>query len=68
MDEIEVVELSNNGKRVFILTFSGEGDPVKALDYKIELLTTFIGRKDYHEFIDMNMDNPWVRVIIYGLV
>lgn len=68
MDEIEVVELSNNGKRVFILTFIGAGDPVKALGIKVEQLTTFIGRKDYHEFIDMNMDNPWVRVIIYDLV
>lgn len=67
MDEIEVVELSNNGKRVFILTFSGEGDPVRALDSKIVELTAWIGQKDYHEFVDMNMDNPWVRIVVYGL-
>jgi hypothetical protein len=64
MDEITIEELkNNNSKRVSILTYSGEGDPVSKLDDKIREYTN--GEK-YWEFIDMNMDNPWTRIIVFG--
>lgn len=49
--------------RVAILTYNGDGDPVMELDEKIKEYTK---GKEYREFIDMNMDNPRVRVIIFG--
>jgi len=64
MNEITVEELTNaNGLRVSILTYRGDGDPVKQLDDKIQQYTN---GKQYWEFIDMNMDNPWTRIIIFG--
>ena len=64
MEEIIVEELkNNNSKRVSILTYRGEGDPVMKLNKKIEEYTK--GEK-YWEFVDMNMDNTWTRVIVFG--
>ena len=64
MEEIRIEELSNYiFNRVSILTYIGEEDPVKKLDDKIKEYTN--GR-EYTEFVDINMDNPWVRVIIFS--
>jgi hypothetical protein len=64
MGEITIEELkNNNSKRVSILTYRGDGDPVRKLDDKIREYTN--GEK-YCEFIDMNMDNPWTRIIVFG--
>ena len=64
MDEITIEELkNNNSKRVSILTYRGEGDPVRKLDDKIQEYTN---GEPYWEFIDMNMDNPWTRIIVFG--
>jgi hypothetical protein len=64
MDEITIEELkNNNSKRVSILTYRGEVDPVSKLDDKIREYTN--GEK-YWEFVDMNMDNPWTRIIVFG--
>jgi hypothetical protein len=64
MNEITIEELkNNNSKRVSILTYRGDGDPVIKLDDKIREYTN--GEK-YWEFIDMNMDNPWTRIIVFG--
>ena len=63
-EEITIEELKSNGsKRVAILNYRGEGDPVRKLDDKIQEYTN--GEK-YWEFIDMNMDNPWTRIIVFG--
>ena len=45
-----------------ILMYIGDSDPVKYLDEAISEYTN-IG-ENYREFIDANMDNPWVRIII----
>ncbi len=64
MDEITIEELkNNNSKRVSILTYRGAGDPVRKLDEKIREYTN---GEQYWEFIDMNMDNPWTRIIVFG--
>jgi len=59
--EIEILEFDNEtcGKVVKI-TYTGDGDPVYQLADAIKKYT--IG-KNYKEFVDMNMDNPWVRII-----
>ncbi len=55
--------MTGNGTKIAILNYVGEDDPVQALD---EAVLQYTNGHDYTEFIDMNMDNPWVRVIIEG--
>ena len=63
MGEITVEDFRNkNFKLISILTYVGSGDPVENLNTKIKEHTK---GKQYHEFIDMNMDNPWTRNIVF---
>lgn len=56
---------TTDGKvKVGILIYTGAGDPVKHLN---EAVRNYVGHEAYNEFIDANMDNPWVRVIIKGI-
>ncbi len=50
--------------KVGILIYTGAGDPVKHLN---DAVSQYVGHEGYNEFIDANMDNPWVRVIIKGI-
>ncbi len=50
--------------KVGVLIYIGAGDPVKHLN---EAVSKYVGHEGYNEFIDANMDNPWVRVIIKGI-
>ena len=65
-DIIIIEEASYNGKKgkVGILVYSGAGDPTPHLD---EVVSFYTEGQGYNEFIDANMDNPWVRVIIKGI-
>lgn len=56
---------SGNGNvKVGILMYVGSGDPVRHLNDAVHY---YVGNVGYNEFIDANMDNPWIRVIIKGL-
>jgi hypothetical protein len=55
---------SNNKVIVGILIYTGSGDPAKHLNEAVHL---YVRQEGYNEFIDANMDNPWIRVIIKGL-
>ena len=57
-------ETTNNMVTIGILMYIGSGDPVKHLNEAVRL---YVKDKGYNEFIDANMDNPWVRVIIKGI-
>ncbi len=64
-DEDILIKEINTGKgKVGIFIYSGHGDPVKHLNYAV---SQYVRHEGYNEFIDANMDNPWVRVIIAGL-
>ena len=54
---------SNDNRKCRIITFeyNGSGDPVKHLDNAIQEYTKC---RIYKDFIDANMDNPWVRIVI----
>jgi hypothetical protein len=58
------LETTNKKIKVGILIYTGAGDPIKHLNKAVEIYTHNEG---YNEFIDANMDNPWVRVIIKGI-
>ena len=73
MVEIEELRKTNlYGKvRVVILTYKGEGDPIQEIDNELEKYVydnNVYKDKKYREFIDRNMDNPWVRVVVFGEV
>jgi hypothetical protein len=66
MKDIIYQEAETNNKKikVGILIYVGSGDPVKPLNEAVHL---YVRNEGYNEFIDANMDNPWIRVIIKGI-
>jgi hypothetical protein len=59
------IDLTHGRKgKVAVLIYSGEEDPVSKLDLAVH---QYVGTVGYNEFIDINMDNPWVRVILSGI-
>jgi hypothetical protein len=58
--QCQTTETFDKKTQILILTYAGEGDPVIALNKARDLCTQ---NKKYNEFMDMNMDNPWVRII-----
>ncbi len=56
------INLKQGGKgKVAIFLHSGEGDPVIELDAAVN---KYVGHEQASQFIDINMDNPWVTVVI----
>ena len=52
-----------DGKKgiIAVFIFAGEGDPAKVLDYVVR---EYVKDNGYHELIDANLDNPWMRVVM----
>jgi len=48
--------------KIAIFRYNGDNDPVRHLDDAIRVYTDSC-KYSYTEFIDMNMDNPWVRIV-----
>jgi hypothetical protein len=46
--------------KLAILTYTGEGDPFTVLR---DVVHFYVKTKGYHEFVDINGDNPWTRII-----
>jgi hypothetical protein len=47
--------------KIAVLMYQGNGDPKKILDHAVRI---YVQNDGYHELIDANLDNPWMRVII----
>ncbi|TFF40632.1 hypothetical protein [Mucilaginibacter psychrotolerans] len=55
-------DLADNKKgTIAVFIFSGDGDPAKVLDYAVR---EYVESNGYHELIDANLDNPWMRVVM----
>lgn len=55
-------DLENGEKgKLAVFLYGGSGDPFVNLNMAI---SSYVGDNSYYEFIDANMDNPWMRVII----
>jgi hypothetical protein len=55
-------DLPKSGKgKIAVFIYAGGADPAKILDYAIHL---YVEDNGYHELIDANLDNPWMRVIL----
>jgi len=46
---------------IAVFMYVGDDDPVGILDDAVRKYTENVG---YHEFIDHNMDTPWIRVVV----
>lgn len=64
IEESEINLTHNRKGKVAILMHSGDGDPVNELDLAVH---QYVGNELHMQFVDINMDNPWVRVIISGI-
>ena len=59
------IDLTHGRKgQVAILMYAGDGDPVATLDLAV---SEYVGNVGHNQFVDINMDNPWIRVIISGI-
>jgi hypothetical protein len=47
--------------KTVVFEYYGEYDPVHAIDGAI---SEYFKNVEYVEFIDSNMDNPWIRIVI----
>lgn len=52
------------GKMAIIIGGVGEGNPKAIVDNAVK---EYVGAATFSQFIDMHLDNPWVRVIIKGI-
>lgn len=59
----EESKIGGEGK-VAVFKFYGDEDPVIALD---KAVSAYVGHRSYTQFVDINMDNPWTRVVILGV-
>jgi hypothetical protein len=62
-DKIEY-EYTKLGTNILMgIHYRGDNDPVIGID---DFMTKKLSDKKYTEYIDMNMDNPWARIIVIG--
>ena len=64
IQESEISLTRNRKGKIAVITYLGEEDPVAKLD---QAVSTYVGTKGYNQFIDINMDNPWTRVVMSGI-
>jgi hypothetical protein len=58
-------DLPNSQKgKIAVLIYTGSADPKKVLDYAVHI---YVENNGYHELIDANLDNPWMRVILNNI-
>lgn len=69
MGQVKIQEsnfkLKNNGNgKIAIFLYAGEGDPIKQID---KAVSSYVKDKSYTELVDIEMDNPWLRIVISGI-
>ena len=69
MGQVKIQESSTilkNGKngKVAFLIYDGVDDPVGKLDSAV---SEYVGNVEHKHFVDINMDNPWIRVVVSGI-
>ncbi len=70
MERIEIFEqvLTKNNKKVGKVAILRGGlntdNPTAIMNNAV---SKYVGNKGYNEFVEIHLDNPWVRVIIGGI-
>ena len=52
------------GKIALLTGGLSEKNPIALMN---EAVSLYVGRELYNEFVEIHMDNPWVRVIVSGI-
>ncbi len=57
-----IIELTQGRKgKMAVFIYAGDEDPVDRLDWAVSV---YVEQNGHYQFIDINMDNPWVRVVL----
>lgn len=69
MGQVKIQEskfkLKNNGNgKIAIFLYAGEDDPIEPID---KAVSSYVKNKSHIELIDINMDNPRLRIVISGI-
>jgi hypothetical protein len=57
-------EYSKLGKNTLLgIYYRGDNEPVRKID---KFIRSKVSTENYTEYVDMNMNNPWVRIIVIG--
>lgn len=70
MNEVEFFEqdLMENGKSVGkVAIFRGGLNNENPSDLLEKAVSKYVGNRGYNEFVEINLDNPWVRIIVLGI-
>jgi len=58
-------DLENGSKgKVAVFLYYGSGEPSKVLNFAIH---SYVDGQPYYEFIDAEMNNPWMRVVVSNI-
>lgn len=57
----------NNGKKLNIAILIGGFKSENPQQYMDNLVSRYVGSNGYNEYIDSNLDVPWIRIIIDDL-
>ena len=65
-NDIEIYEqdLNGDGKLAILIGGLNQDNPKAYMD---AVVSKYVDDKMYNEFIEEPLDNPWVRVIIFGI-
>jgi hypothetical protein len=64
--DVQIYEgMTREGLRIAILR-GGLGQP-NPTEYMDNIVSEYVERRGYNEFIERFLDNPWVRVILEGI-
>jgi len=61
INDVEITEVPNKKNSIIIFEYHGDNDPVEKIDEAIKM---YMHEVNYKEFVDSNMDNPWMRIVI----
>jgi hypothetical protein len=59
--EYEYTKLGSN--TLMGIYYRGDNDVVREID---KFIRSKVSTENYTEYVDINMDNPWVRIIVIG--
>lgn len=52
------------GKIAILRCGSSEGNPTEVINAAVK---KYVGVKGYNEFVEIYLDNPWIRVVVGGI-
>lgn len=66
-DDVDIYTLKSEDKKLVVTILRGGYNHEDPASYMDEVVKNYVENKDYNEFIETNLDLPWVRVIIEGI-